>query len=88
LQKQELRSNLIGMGKTSSAAKSKAAVRKRGRGRPASDDPKVTMSIRFNEDLIAELDAWAKANGDIGRSAAIRQAVVKLVRGGGSDKAA
>jgi hypothetical protein len=72
------------MGKTPAAAKSKGSARgKRGRGRPAVDDPKVTMSIRFNGDLIAELDAWAKANGDIGRSAAIRQAVVKLVRGGG-----
>lgn len=74
------------MGKTQQSAKAKAKPRKRGRGRPAADDPKVTMSIRFNQDLIAELDAWAKANGDIGRSAAIRQAVVKLVRGGGTEK--
>lgn len=74
------------MGETQQSRKAKASPRKRGRGRPTAHDPKVTMSIRFNEDLIVELDAWAKANGDIGRSAAIRQAVVKLVRGAHTQK--
>lgn len=76
------------MGKTQQSTKVKASSRNatRGRGRPTAADPKVTMSIRFNGNLIAELDAWAKENGDIGRSAAIRQAVVKLVRGGSTEK--
>jgi hypothetical protein len=87
LQEREFGSNVIGMGKTQQATKAKANLRsKRSRGRPAVDDPKVTMSIRFPGDLIADLDAWAKANGDIGRSAAIRQAVAKMVRGA-SEKA-
>jgi uncharacterized protein (DUF4415 family) len=75
------------MGKTEQSTKVKAAPRgKRGRGRPTAADPKLTMSIRFNQDLIVELDSWAKENGDIGRSAAIRQAVVKLVRGGSTER--
>lgn len=77
------------MGKTKASAAPKAAARgKRGRGRPVSDDPKATMSIRFDADLVAELDAWAKANGGMARSAAIRLAVIRLVRGVGVEKSA
>lgn len=59
------------------------ASRKQGqRGRPVVEDPKVTLSLRFSRSLLDEVDAWARENGEMGRSAAIRHAVTKLVRGG------
>lgn len=54
---------------------------KRGRGRPEVDDPKVNFTVRFSSDLVARLDAWAKKNGEVGRSVAIRQAVAKMLDG-------
>lgn len=50
------------------------------------DDRKVTTALRFDPALMAELDAWAKDHGDIGRSAAIRLAVSNLLRGRTAEK--
>lgn len=41
----------------------------------------MNFTLRADRSLIKDLDNWAKENGDIGRSAAIRQAIVKLLRG-------
>jgi metal-responsive CopG/Arc/MetJ family transcriptional regulator len=66
-------------------ARQKANV-KRAQGRPKVDDPKVSTTLRFDPELIAALDAWAKENGGMGRSAAIRYAVSNLVRGRDAEK--
>lgn len=72
---------------TSGKAKPKAkAPAKRAAGRPRVDDPMVSQTIRFDLELVAELDAWAKDHGNIGRSAAIRLAVSNLVRGRAAEK--
>jgi hypothetical protein len=54
---------------------------KRAAGRPKVDEPKLSTTLRFDPQLIGELDAWAKDNGGMGRSAAIRLAVSNLVKG-------
>lgn len=74
--------------KAGTAAKApRAAVKAKGQqGRPKTDDPKVTLSLRFGSDLIRKMDAWAAGNGSIGRSALVRQAVAKFVREKDSEK--
>lgn len=52
---------------------------KRGQGRPRVEVQKLSSTVRFDPELLADLDAWAKRNGGIGRSAAIRFAVSNLV---------
>jgi hypothetical protein len=49
------------------------------RGRPKVDDSKISTTLRFDPEMIAALDAWGKENG-LGRSAAIRFAVSKLLK--------
>ena len=56
-------------------------VKKRGQGRPAVDNSKHVMTIRLDADMAAQLDAWDRKNGRIGRSAAIRQAIAKMIQG-------
>lgn len=50
------------------------------------ENRKVHQTLRFDPAVIAELDAWAKDHGDIGRSAAIRMAVSNLIRGRAAEK--
>jgi uncharacterized protein (DUF4415 family) len=52
---------------------------RRVHGRPKVDDPKVSTTLRFDPEMIAALDAWGKENG-LGRSAAIRFAIAKLLK--------
>jgi uncharacterized protein (DUF4415 family) len=54
-------------------------------GRPKVDDPKISTTLRFDPDMIAALDAWGKENG-LGRSAAIRFAVSKLLKVDAAEK--
>ena len=66
----------------------KKTAGKRARGRPKVDSPQLNATIRFDPELVAELDAWAKDNGDMGRSAAIRFMVKQYLRRDGSEKTA
>lgn len=71
----------------SQKAESKAiAPKKRGQGRPKVITPKVSTTLRFDPELVAAVDVWAKDHGDMGRSAAIRLAVSNLVKGRASEK--
>jgi len=77
----------FGMNSASEKVKSKAVTpAKQGQGRPKVDHPMVSTTLRFDPELIAELDAWAKDHGGMGRSAAIRLAVSNLVKGRAAEK--
>lgn len=80
MQSGKLSGRIAGMRKTQEGTRGAARPHPRPKGRPQAEHPKVVMSIRFNRDLVTALDAWARANGDIGRSAAIRQAVARMVQ--------
>jgi hypothetical protein len=51
----------------------------RQRGRPKVDDPMVSVNLRLDSEMVGALGAWAKENG-LGRSAAIRFAIAKLLK--------
>lgn len=53
----------------------------RRRGRPQVEDPRQNVSIRFNSELLAELDAWGKDHGGLDRSSVVRLAVSDFLKG-------
>jgi hypothetical protein len=57
----------------------------RGQGRPRVNEPKLSTTLRFDPQLIAALDVWAKENG-LDRSSAIRFAVSQLVKNDAAEK--
>ncbi len=59
---------------------------KKRMGRPRVEDPQQAVTIRFDPNLLAELDAWEAEHGHIGRSAAVRLAVSNLVKGRAAEK--
>lgn len=73
------------MGKTKQLTKQKPA---RGRGRPASERPKLTMTIRFSREMIADLDVYAQENGELDRSSAIRLLLANGLRNAAAKKSA
>jgi len=52
----------------------KVQPKKRGRGRPATGkDP--LYGLRISKALMSAVEAWAKGNGDLSRSAAMRRLI-------------
>ncbi len=56
------------------------AARRRSAGRPVVDDPMVSFTLRIDPIAIEKLDAWAKDNGNMNRSTAIRMAVSEFLK--------